>query len=144
MENIGDIIYYPVTDWYVNSSCGFIFNRIGTTGSSKRLEGIILMLPPGILPNCLDIEYMGHFEDLGDLLWVKSGEFLGTRGEARRMEGVAIRLLGKWSQRFDVFYQAYLQGTGQTEIFRNGDFCGTRGQCRRLEALKVWIESKKS
>ena len=65
------------------------------------------------------------------------GNFVGTRGQSRRLEGFAIRVVGPEAYKYDIFYAAHLQDIGDTAEFKNGGFCGTRFQYRRLEAIKV-------
>ena len=85
---------------------------------------------------------MAHLQDIGNVGSKFLGEFIGTRGEARRLEGFAIEMLGPFANEFDVYYRAHLEGTGDTGWHRNGEFCGTQGQWRRLEAMAVFIAEK--
>jgi hypothetical protein len=85
---------------------------------------------------------MAHLEDDGDVGPKYLGEFIGTRGQSRRLEGFAIEVVGEYADRFDVYYQAHLQGHGDTGWNKNGEFCGTRGRSRRLEAMAVFIAEK--
>src|SRR5205823_1205639 len=81
-------------------------------------------------------------EGIGDTSWVAAGAFVGTRGQSRRMEGIAFELSGPKATDYVVVYQAHLQGYGDTGEFTNGEFCGTRGESRRLEAFIVRIMPK--
>jgi uncharacterized protein YjdB len=88
------------------------------------------------------MQYMAHLEGIGDVPFVNEGQFIGTRGQSRRLEGFAIRLTEPAAAKFDVVYMAHLQGTGDTGFFQNGQFCGTRGQSRRVEGILVRVSPK--
>jgi uncharacterized protein YjdB len=118
----------------------------GTRGQSRRLEGFQLSFHPLTNNLCikdfLSMQYMAHLEDIGDTKWLSEGQFCGTRGKSRRLEGFAIKLTGKYSSKFTVQYMAHLQDIGDTDWFSDGQFCGTRGQSRRLEGLCVKVLKK--
>ena len=82
---------------------------------------------------------MAHLQGTGDALFVNEGEFIGTRGQSRRLEGFAIELTGPSAANYDVIYMAHLAGTGDTGFFQNGQVCGTRGQSRQVEGILVRI-----
>ena len=88
------------------------------------------------------MEYFAHLEVLADTAYVSQGTFVGTRGQARRLEGFGIRVVGPEAYKYDVFYAAHLEGLGDTAEYKNGEFCGTRGQFRRVEAIKVRLVRK--
>jgi N,N-dimethylformamidase beta subunit-like, C-terminal/Clostridial hydrophobic W len=113
--------------------------------SGKRLEGfsVDFQNPGNPAFSGVTIEYMCHLQDRGDTPWMAGGEFCGTRGESRRLEGFAIRL-NPGADKYDVFYSCRVEGDpgGDTGPFRNGEFCGTRGQSKRVEAIEVWMTKK--
>jgi uncharacterized protein YjdB len=82
---------------------------------------------------------MAHLAGIGDTQWVQQGEFVGTTGESRRLEGFAIQAR---NDAYTVSYMAHLEGTGDTSIFRDGAFCGTRGQSRRVEGVQIWVSRR--
>jgi len=76
-----------------------------------------------------------HLQGTGDVA-CSTGQWCGTKGESRRLEGFAIRLppgLGD----VQLKYFCHLQGTGDTAWQAEGSFCGTRGQSRRLEGFAL-------
>jgi hypothetical protein len=79
---------------------------------------------------------------IGDVPFVNEGQFVGTRGQSRQLEGFAIVLTQAAAANFDVVYMAHLQGTGDTAFFQNGQFCGTRGESRRVEGILVRVSPK--
>ena len=109
----------------------------GTKGRALRLEGFSLTIDPII--DGLSLIYMCHIEDVGDTQWLKEGDFCGTRGQSKRVEGIAIELTGAEAENYDVIYQVHLQDMGDVAECSNGQFCGTRGESRRIEALRVTI-----
>jgi len=111
----------------------------GTRRQNRRLEGFQID-PIGIAPH--EINYMAHLSRYGDTPFVPGGYFVGSRGEGRAVEGIAIQLRGRAARLYDVFYRAHLSGVGDTRWYTNGEFCGTRGQGRRLEAMQVVIVPK--
>ncbi len=64
----------------------------GTSGESKRLEGIEIKLEnaPGY-----SIEYRTHVQDYGWQEWKSNGEMSGTSGESKRLEGIEVRIVKK-------------------------------------------------
>ncbi len=77
-----------------------------------------------------------HLQDRADRTG-RDGQYLGTRGESRRLEGFSVK--------FDppipgvsLKYMAHLQDIGDTP-WTNG-FVGTRGQHRRLEGFAIKLE----
>jgi hypothetical protein len=85
------------------------------------------------------MKYMAHLQDIGDTAFVNEGQFVGTRGQSRRLEGFAIELTGPLAATHTVMYMAHLEGSGDTGFFRDGQFCGTRGQSRRVEGILVHV-----
>ena len=61
----------------------------GTSGESKRLEGIEIRLT-GELAEKYDIYYRVHAQTYGWLGWAKNGEPAGTEGMSKRLEGIQI------------------------------------------------------
>ena len=66
----------------------------GTTGRSKRLEGIKININ-----GCTDcIEYRVHVQDIGWMNYVKDNELAGTTGQSKRLEAIYIRLKGEYAE----------------------------------------------
>lgn len=111
----------------------------GTSGQSKRLEGIIIRNNTGI-PG--DIEYQVHCQTYGWMDWKTSGEMAGTSGEAKRLESIKIRLTGELAERYDVYYRVHAQSFGWLDWAKNGDPSGTSGYGKRLEAIEIVLVDK--
>ena len=113
----------------------------GTTGESRRLEGIEVRPGSGKGPD-VSLRYRGHISTRGNTDWVGLGSFLGTRGESLGMEAIWIETTGEFSKEFDVYYSAHLSNYGWTGWCRNGETCGTTGNFRNIEAVKILIADK--
>ncbi len=113
---------------------------VGTTGSAKRMEGFSARLIGA--PEGLNLEYMCHAQGTGDSVWLSEGQFCGSRGNRKRVEGLGFRMTGERADEFDVLYECHTQSLGTLSIRSNGEYCGTRGRNKRLEAFKVSIVRK--
>ena len=113
----------------------------GTTGESKRLEGIQIALPAGTNG---DIVYKVHAQTYGWMPAVANGETAGTTGESKRLEAIQIWLNGEVSKKFDVWYRVHAQTYGWLGWVRNGDSAGTTGESKRLEAIQIVLMPKGS
>jgi len=76
-----------------------------------------------------------HLQGLGDRIG-RENEFLGTRGESRRLEGFSIEITPKVRD-LELRYMAHLEGIGDVPFVEGGQFIGTRGQSRRLEGFAI-------
>ena len=131
----------------------------GTNGESKRLENFGLELAGA--PADMEIRYGVHAQTYGDL--PKDGlavgpAVAGTKGEAKRLEGVKIGLYKKGTDElypgYQISYQVHMQGygwgadadnnayKGNEDAYKtNGEFAGTKGlarnSTRKLSAIKM-------
>lgn len=76
-----------------------------------------------------------HLEGYGDRE-LQSGVWAGTKGESRRLEGLALKLSDTHGA-LRIEYLCHLQDVGDVGPVIEGAFCGTRGQSRRLEAVQI-------
>ncbi len=112
----------------------------GTTGESKRLEGIKINISDKLYSG--DIEYRVHCQTYGWLDWVKNGELSGTTGESKRLEAIQIRLTGELSELYDVYYRVHCQTYGWLDWVKNGEISGTEGESKRLESIEIKLVPK--
>jgi uncharacterized protein YjdB len=78
-----------------------------------------------------------HLEDYGDVLFFREGQFAGTRGEGRQLEGFMIQ----FNPSFDglsMQYMAHVQDVGDLWS-SEGSFVGTTGQGRRVEGFAIQL-----
>ena len=112
--------------------------KSGTSGESKRLEGIQIKLS-GVTG---DISYRTYVQTYGWRPWTKNGAFNGTKGEGKRIEAIQIKLSGNALKNYDVYYRVYAQGYGWLGWAKNGASAGTSGMCKRLEAIQIRLVKK--
>ncbi len=116
----------------------------GTSGKSKRLEGINIVVDcadPKITPN-LGIQYTTHCQSYGWLPWSGNGEMNGTERESKRLEAIMIKLTGADAQYYDVYYRVHAQTYGWLGWAKNGAPAGTAGYAKRLEGIQVVVVKK--
>ena len=89
IQNVGDKTYKGIKRG-INSGTGSSDNDpiIGTTGESKRIEGISIRCTKNTTG--LRLLYQGHCQHYGDTTICKEGEFCGTRGQSLRLEAIRI------------------------------------------------------
>lgn len=106
----------------------------GTTGKSKRLEGICIS-------NFADaqgsIQYRVHVQTFGWQDWRQDGALAGTTGLSKRLEAIQIRLTGELAETYDVYYRVHAQTFGWLDWAKNGEPAGTAGYSKRLEGIQI-------
>ncbi|MGL6280960.1 MAG: hydrogenase [Microcoleaceae cyanobacterium] len=112
----------------------------GTKGQGLKIEGFQVNIHPAI-PG-LSLQYMAHIAYVGDTPWTNEGQLVGARGQAKQIEGFALRTAGPEAAKYDVFYTAHIQNVGDTQVYSNGQYCGTKGKSLRVEGLKIWLQPK--
>ena len=112
----------------------------GTTGRSKRLEGIRIKLASK--PVSGGIQYRTHVQKVGWQGWKKNGAMSGTSGKALRLEAIQIKLTGNMAKRYDVWYRVHAQHFGWMGWAKNGAKSGTAGYAYRLESIQIVIRAK--
>ena len=123
----------------------------GTSGQSKRVEGIKIKLDN--IPSRYkgDIRYTAHVQTYGwqgDVnnsdTWKKNGEMAGTSGESKRLEAIKIRLTGDLEKNYDIYYRVHAQHFGWLGWAKNGESAGSSGYSYRLEAVQLVLVKKGS
>ncbi len=119
----------------------------GTSGKSKRLEGIEIDLTNQQYSG--DIVYTTHVQSYGwqgdvndSSTWKKNGEMSGTSGEAKRLEAICIDLTGEMAENYDIYYRVHAQSYGWLGWAKNGDPAGTAGYAKRLEGIQIVLVPK--
>jgi len=115
---------------------------IGTSGESKRLEGMRIILT-GDLYYMYSVQYQVHIQDYGDAQgFVKDGALAGTTGESKRLEEVQIKLVKLDSANgiMSVNYRVHVQDKGWEATYaKNGASSGTTGEAKRLEGIEIFL-----
>lgn len=112
----------------------------GTSGQSKRLEGITIALQNQLYSG--NIEYKTHIQDVGWQNWRSNGSVSGTTGESKRLEAIQIKLTGEMENKYDIYYRVHAQDYGWLGWAKNGSSAGTEGLSKRLEAIEVVLVGK--
>ena len=112
----------------------------GTTGKSKRLEGINIKLNDH--PYAGGIQYRTHVQRVGWQGWRKDGAMAGTKGKSLRLEAIEIKLYGELANHYDVYYRVHCQRFGWMGWAKNGERSGSAGYSRRLEGIQVVLVKK--
>lgn len=73
------------------------------------------------------VSYMGGYPTL----------VLGTRGQAKRLEEIAVKLQNNTGYSGGITYQAYRQTYEWTDWVSDGQRAGTHGQAKRLEGIRI-------
>ena len=112
----------------------------GTSGKSKRLEGINIKLSN--LPVSGGIQYRTHVQRIGWQGWRKDGAMAGTSGKSYRLEAIEIKLTGELAKQYDVYYRVHCQRFGWMGWAKNGQRSGSAGYSRRLEGIQIVLVKK--
>ena len=114
----------------------------GTSGQSKRLEGMHILLQDQEVSG--SIQYRTHVQGIGWQDWVSDGAMAGTSGQAKRLEALQIRLTGEMANRYDVWYRTHVQHFGWRGWAKNGEEAGSEGYAYRMEAIEIKLLPKGS
>ena len=113
----------------------------GTSGQSKRLEGIEIKLTNSLSYKG-SIQYQSHIENIGWQGWKSNGEMSGTSGQSKRLEAIRIKLTDELAENYDVYYRVHAQEFGWLDWAKNGESAGTAGYSYRLEAIEIKLVEK--
>ncbi len=110
----------------------------GTSGQSKRLEGINIKLQN--LSG--SVEYQTHVQDIGWQGWKSNGVMSGTSGQSKRLEAIKIKLSGDAANKYDIYYRVHAQDYGWLGWTKNGESAGSEGYSKRLEGIEIKLVKK--
>ena len=89
------------------------------------------------------VSYHTHVQTYGwEEDWKKDGAVSGTVGQAKRLEGIEIKVDGV--EGLGVSYRTHVQTYGWQKYVSNGKMAGTEGQAKRLEAIQIKLTGKKA
>ncbi|WP_312098342.1 N-acetylmuramoyl-L-alanine amidase [Niallia sp.] len=119
----------------------------GTEGLSKRVEAIQIKLvkkgekAPGTTSKSFlkkpSVAYATRVQTIGWQSSVIDGAVSGTSGQAKRLEGIKIKLRNNEAYSGNIVYSTHVQGIGWQNNVANGSLSGTSGQNKRLEAIRI-------
>lgn len=110
----------------------------GTSGQSKRLEGINIKLE-NLNGN---VEYQTHVQSIGWQGWKSNGAMAGTSGQSKRLEAIKIKLSGEAANQYDIYYRVHAQSYGWLDWAKNGEAAGSEGYSKRLEGIEIRLIKK--
>lgn len=110
----------------------------GTSGQSKRLEGINIKLE-NLNGN---VEYQTHVQSIGWQGWKSNGAMAGTSGQSKRLEAIKIKLSGDAANKYDIYYRVHAQSYGWLDWAKNGEAAGSEGYSKRLEGIEIRLVKK--
>ena len=91
----------------------------------------------------VNIAYRTHVQSFGWQGWKYNGQMSGTSGQAKRLEGINIKLTNK-PYSGNIVYTTHVQSIGwqgnENNVntwFRDGQMAGTSGRAKRLEAIRI-------
>ena len=98
---------------------------LGDPTSNLRLEGFQVMWPDR--PEGIDLAYSVSLEGVGTTPIVNSGNFCGTRHEARRITEIMFALIGPQAKQFELKGEAYFSGGFQMSLLSGITLSGPSG-----------------
>lgn len=112
----------------------------GTTGKSKRVEGIKIALANA--PYSGGVTYKTHVQSYGWMDSVSNGKVSGTTGKSKRVEAIQINLTGDMAKHYDIYYRVHSQTYGWLDWAKNGQSAGTEGLSKRVESIQIKLVEK--
>lgn len=112
----------------------------GTTGQSKRLEGIKIKIINSEYSG--NIEYRTHIQDIGWQNYVSNDNISGTTGRSLRLEAIQIKLTGDIANYYDIYYRVHAENYGWLGWAKNNEKAGTSALGLRLEAIQIKLVEK--
>ncbi len=81
------------------------------------------------------VQYTTHVQTYGWQDYVSDGEMSGTSGEAKRLEGIKIKV--KSDIPGGITYSVHCQTYGWMDFVSDDEMSGTSGEAKRLESIKI-------
>ena len=87
----------------------------------------------------MGVTYTVHVQTYGDQQgWVHDGTMAGTKGQAKRLEEIRVKLTGD-EYSGSIQYKTHSQSYGWQDWSYNGEKSGSRGQAKRLEGIEIQL-----
>ena len=84
------------------------------------------------------VSYRTHVQTYGWQGYVKDGAMSGTSGQAKRLEGINIKL-SNLPYSGSIVYRTHVQTYGWQGWKKDGAMSGTSGQAKRLEGIQIYL-----
>lgn len=105
----------------------------GTTGVSKRIEGIKIGLSG--YNSSATVSYRTHVSNVGWGSWVSNTAVSNELGTDEQIEAIQIKLANLSG--YNVQYRVHVQNIGWMDWVENGAVAGTTGRSLRVEAIQI-------
>ena len=118
--------------------------QITATSVEDEEDGFVLSIPATLVIKSpsKSISYKTHVQTYGWQDYVSNGETSGTEGEAKRLEGIKIKLDNQ-DYDGDIEYRTHIQSYGWEAAWKkNNQMSGTSGEAKRLEAIEIKLTGK--
>ena len=89
------------------------------------------------------VSYRTHVQTYGWQGWKKDGAMSGTSGQAKRLEGINIKL-SNLPYAGSIVYRTHVQTYGWQGWRKDGAMSGTSGQAKRLEGIQIYLTGELS
>lgn len=130
---MGNINSAYALGYYAKAGTSPVVNAKNTSNADPQIAG-------GVQTN---VTYRTHVQSYGWQAWKYNGQMSGTSGQAKRLEGINIRLSNQ-QYSGDIVYTTHVQSYGwqgnennQSTWRKNGVMSGTSGEAKRLEAIRI-------
>ena len=135
---VREILRHTSTDIY---SSGFdIYSGYGLVNAEAAVREAALRAGKWT-ESSASILYKTHVQTYGWQDWKADGQTSGTQGQAKRLEGIYIKLNTPGISG-NIKYRTHIQDYGWQDWKSNGEMSGTQGQSKRLEAIEIQLEGQ--
>ena len=130
---MGNINSAYALGYYAKAGTSPVVNAKNTSNANPQIAGEAQT----------NVTYRTHVQSYGWQAWKYNGQMSGTSGQAKRLEGINIRLSNQ-QYSGDIVYTTHVQSYGwqgnennQSTWRKNGVMSGTSGEAKRLEAIRI-------
>lgn len=97
---------------------------------------IFIFLSKNVYAATPSVTYTSHVQDIGWQNYVSDGINSGTTGQAKRLEGIKIKIINS-EYSGNIEYRTHIQDIGWQGYVTNNNMSGTTGRALRLEAIQI-------
>ena len=108
-----------------------VITATAADGSGKSASCTITAKKPSV-------SYRTHVQTYGWQNYVKDGAMSGTQGEAKRLEGINIKLENA-PYSGSIVYRTHVQTYGWQTWKKDNQMSGTEGEAKRLEGIQIYL-----
>ena len=110
--------------------------------TAKTVNGKETTCQVTVTKSTVKVSYKTHVQTYGWQDYVENGKMSGTEGEAKRLEGIKIKLK-KQDYSGNILYRTHIQTYGwEKEFKKNDEMSGTSGEAKRLEAIEIKLDGE--